>query len=62
MSASEIIHELPKLTEAERRAIRQVLSDLAAENDDVRLCNEAALDGALMLDQLEADHARDQSR
>jgi hypothetical protein len=35
---------------------------LAGENEDVRLCNESALDGALMLDQLEADHTRNQPR
>ena len=55
MSASEIIRELPKLTEAERRAIRQVLSDLAGAHEDVRLCNQAALEGELMLDQPEAN-------
>ena len=30
MSAAEIINELPKLTEAERRAVREKLSELAA--------------------------------
>ncbi|MCX6904401.1 MAG: hypothetical protein NTW03_13160, partial [Verrucomicrobia bacterium] len=30
MSATEIIQELPKLSSAERRAVRQVLSELAA--------------------------------
>jgi hypothetical protein len=46
VSASEIIQELPRLTEAERRAIR------------VALCNQLALDGALMLDRMESDDAR----
>jgi hypothetical protein len=52
VSASEIIKELPKLSEAERRAIRE---------SDVALCNQAALDGALMLDRMEDEDARRQS-
>ena len=58
MSATEIIQELPKLTEAERRAVRQVLSELAAENEDIQACNQAALEGALMLDRMEEEDAR----
>lgn len=58
MSAIEIIQELPKLTEAERRAVRQVLSQLAAENEDIQLCNQASLEGALMLDRMEEDARR----
>lgn len=50
MSASEIIKELPKLSEGERRAIREGLLEIANQNSDVALCNQAALDGALMLD------------
>jgi hypothetical protein len=60
MSASEIIAELPKLTEVERRAVRQRLSELAAENEDIALCNQAALEGALMLDRMEEEDARRQ--
>ena len=62
MSATEIINELPKLTEAERRAVRQKLSDLAAQNEDIELCNQAALEGALMLDRMEEEDARRQQR
>jgi hypothetical protein len=58
MSALEIIEELPRLTEAERRAVREKLSELAAENEDVALCNRAALEGALMLDRMEEQDAR----
>ena len=36
MSASEIINELPKLTEAERRAILDKLRELAQVDDDRR--------------------------
>jgi hypothetical protein len=42
MSATEIINELPKLTEAEPRLARQRLTEIAARNQDVELCNEAA--------------------
>jgi hypothetical protein len=38
MSAADIIKELPKLTEAELRSIRQRLLELAAQNEDIALC------------------------
>lgn len=41
MSAAEILNEFPKLTEAERRAVRQKLVKLAAENESVALCDLA---------------------
>ena len=62
MSAAEIIRELPKLTDADRRAIREVLLEIANENPDVALCNQTALEGAMMLDRMEDDDARRQSR
>ncbi len=62
MSATEILIELPKLTEAERRSVRRKLSELAAENEEVALCDQAALEGAMMLDRMEEEDARHQSR
>ena len=62
MSVAEIIKELPKLPEADRRAVREVLLQIANQNPDVALCNEIALNGALMLDRMEDDDARRQSR
>ena len=62
MSAAEIIRELPKLTEADRRAIREVLLEIANQNPDVALCNQSATEGAMMLDRMEEDDARRQSR
>ena len=53
MSAAQIIDELPRLTEAERRAVRERLLELAQENEDIAACNQAALDGALLLDRME---------
>ena len=53
MSATEILSELPKLTEAERRSARRKLSELAAENVEIALCDQAALEGAMMLDRME---------
>jgi hypothetical protein len=61
MSAAEIINELPKLTGADRRAIRQVLLEIANQNQDVALCNQSVMEGAMMLDRKE-DDARRQSR
>ncbi len=62
MSASEIIEQLPKLSEAERRAIRQTLLDLANQDKDVALCNQSALEGALIFDRMEDEDAQRQSR
>jgi hypothetical protein len=61
VSASEIIKELPKLTEAERRAIREGLLEIANQYPDVALCNQSALEGALMLGRMENDDAPRQS-
>jgi hypothetical protein len=62
MSAVEIIKELPNLTEAERRAVRQVLLDLANQNEDIVLCNQAATEGALMFDRMDEDDRRKSQR
>jgi hypothetical protein len=61
VSASEIIKELPKLSEAERRAIREGLLEIANQDSEVALCNQSALDGALMLDRMENHDAQRQS-
>ncbi len=58
MSASEIIKELPKLSEAERRAVREGLLEIANQDADVALCDQTALDGVLMLDRMEDEDAR----
>jgi hypothetical protein len=62
MSATEILSELSKLTEAERRSVRRKLSELAAENEEIALCDQAALEGAMMLDRMEEEDARNQQR
>jgi len=62
MSAAEILSELPKLTEAERRAVRRKLTELAAENGDIALCDQAALEGAMMLDRREEEDVRRRQR
>ena len=60
MSATEILEELPKLTESERRAVRRKLLELAAQNEDVRLCDQAATDSARLLDAMEEADGRTQ--
>jgi hypothetical protein len=62
VSAAEIINELPKLSDLERRAVRQRLLDLANRDEDIALCNQAALEGAVMLDRLEEQDARHEPR
>ena len=61
MSATEIINELPKLSESERRAVRQKLLELAAETEGVALCDQSALEGALLLDRMEDDRQQNWS-
>jgi hypothetical protein len=53
MSATEIIRELPKLTELDRRAIRQMLLEIANRHEDVAACNQAATEGAMLFDRME---------
>jgi hypothetical protein len=60
MSTVEILKALPSLSEADRRAVRQRLLELSAQDEDIRLCNQAALEGAQSLDRLEEDDARRQ--
>ena len=60
VSATEIIQELPKLSPAERRTVRRVLSDLAAKDEDIELCNQVATEAALMFDRMEEEDARRQ--
>jgi hypothetical protein len=62
VGTAEIIRELPKLTEVERRTIRLKLVELAAENEEVRLCDQTAMEGAMLLDRLEEEDARRQPR
>lgn len=62
MSVAEIIKELPKLSESDRRAIRDVLLEIANQDPDIALCNQAASEAAVMLDRMEDDDARGQSR
>ncbi|HEX7862035.1 MAG TPA: hypothetical protein VF773_17005 [Verrucomicrobiae bacterium] len=62
MSAAEIIEELLKLSREEMRLVRDRMVELAAENGDVAICNSAALEGAMMLDRMEEENARGESR
>ena len=62
MSATEIIKELPRLSEADRRAIREVLLEIANADPDIALCNQTALEGAMMLDRMEDKDAHRKSR
>jgi hypothetical protein len=60
VSANDIIKELPRLSELDRRAIRQVLLDIANEDEDVAACNHSAMEGAMMLDRMENEDAQRQ--
>ncbi len=58
MSAAQIIMELPKLTLPDLIAIRRKLVELADQHEDVALCDAMALEGAQMIDALEAADER----
>ena len=58
MSTAEIISALPKLTEAQRREVQAKLLELALQNEDVKQCDAAAIEGARLLDQMEDEDAR----
>ena len=62
VSAAEIIKELPKLSREEMRLVRERMVELAAQIEDVAICDSAALEGAMMLDRLEDEDARGSSR
>lgn len=62
MSAAQILQELPRLSKAELRQVRQRLLELSAENQEIEACNQSALEGALMLDRMEEENASHQSR
>jgi hypothetical protein len=62
MSATEIIKELPNLTQTEMRMIRRRLLELSCEFAEIEACNQAATEGALLLDRMEEEDARGESR
>ena len=55
MSTAQIIEELPRLSAAELMAVRRKLMELAVEDEDVEMCNAAALDGAGLMDRMEEE-------
>jgi hypothetical protein len=62
VSTTEIINELPRLTEQDRRAIRQVLLEIANQDEGIAACNQSALEGAMLLDRIEDEEAQRKSR
>ena len=58
MSAAEIISELPKLTELDRRAIRQMLLEIACRHEDIAACNQAETGRVTMFHRMEEEDAR----
>jgi len=61
MSAVEILAELPRLTDAERSAVRRRLRELD-EQDEAQFLNESAEAMFLDMDQQEAENARRKAR
>ena len=57
MSATEIIEELPKLTDDERRAISRRILELAARHEEIKLADNLLLAACKETDRREADDA-----
>jgi hypothetical protein len=62
VSTTEILQELPRLSPAERRLVRRVLVELATNEEDVYLCDQAATEAAMMFDRMEEEAARSKQR
>ena len=62
MSAVEIILELPKLPKPDLLAIRRKLLEIAEENEDIALCDAAAVEGAQLLDRMEEEDGTRRTR
>jgi hypothetical protein len=62
MSVLDIIRELPALSQKDRRDVRHRLTELEETNEDVRVCDAAALEGAMMLDEMEAEDEQGATR
>jgi hypothetical protein len=61
VSAAEIIAELPKLSETERRAISRRILSLAAEQEEYVIADALLIAACQDLDRREADDAKAQS-
>ena len=59
VSATEIIQELPKLSPAERRTERRVLSDLAVTEENLQFRSQVATEAAMMPHSFDATFASD---
>lgn len=56
MSTAQIIAELPKLSPSELLEVRRKLVELAEENEEIALCDAAALEAAQGFDRMEEAH------
>jgi len=58
VSVTEIVAELPKLSQAERRAISRRLLELATQDEDVKLADDLLIAACQELDRREAEDAK----
>ena len=58
MSAAEIIAELPKLNESERRAISRRILELAAEQEEMKFADDLLLAACKEIDRRESEDAQ----
>ena len=62
MSATEIITELPKLTERERREIARLIFEMSEDAEIMEESRQSANEAFLMLDKMEEDDAASRAR
>jgi hypothetical protein len=59
VSFAEILEELPKLSNSERREICLKVLSFETETDDLAICDQVASEGFALLEEMEAeDHAK----
>lgn len=55
MSFAEILEEIPKLSNSERREICLQVLSLEAESNDLAICDHVASEGFALLEEMEAE-------
>ena len=62
MTTTEILAELPELSPRDRRLIVERIMELDAITDVIEQCRRSADDAFLLLDEMEAEDATNESR
>ncbi len=58
MTVEQVIEELPRLSYQDRRVLCRKIIEIESEEEDIAMCEENARQGFAMLDEMEAEDAR----